>query len=457
MSKRAARFEVQRDHQALLLDLAARLTPQGALLFSCNLGGFELSPAVAQALPCRELTPPRSPRLSPPRPPAPPRLAPRSVLARRLRLIATAALGTEDLCAGELRGLGLPGVRQLKGAVEFKGSLLEGLSACLQLRTAMRVLVPVAQVPAPDAGGLYEGLRTVAWADHLSLRSTFAIDVSGQSEGLTHTLFVAQKAKDAIVDALRERLGGRPSVDRTNPDVRVVLHLHRGQADVSLDLAGESLHRRGYRRGQHSAQLKETLAAAVLIAAGYRGERPLCDPMCGSGTLAIEAALIAQNRPPNLDRRFGCERWPSFDDSDRQVLLEMREALRAKLRKDPPPILASDRDPEAVEAAKRNAKAAQVRIEVREADARELTPLSPPGLIVANPPYGGRIGGGGGMKQLKSFYHALGARWRTLSGHTLAVLSGAEEFESAFGVKPKSRRVLFNGPLECELLVYRIP
>ncbi len=377
-------------------------------------------------------------------------------MARRQPLIATAALGTEDLCAAELRALGLPSVRILKGAVEFKGTLVEGLKACLALRTAMRVLLPLAQVPAPDAQGLYEGLKGLPWQDHLSLRSTFAIDVSGESEGLTHSLFVAQKAKDAIVDVLRERLGGRPSVDRAQPDVRVVLHLHRGQADVSLDLAGDSLHKRGYRRAQHSAQLKETLAASVLLAAGYDGERPLCDPMCGSGTLAIEAALISQNRPPNLDRRFGCERWPSFSEAQRETLALLREELRAGLRPQSAPIVASDWDPEAVVAARSNARAAGVRVEVREADARELVPLSPPGLVVANPPYGGRIGGGGGKKQLKSFYHALGMRWKTLAGHGIAVLSGAPEFESAFGMRPRARRALFNGPLRCELLMYRV-
>ena len=374
----------------------------------------------------------------------------------RHKLIATAALGTEDLCAAELKALGFQGIHPRKGAIEFQGSLIDGLSACLSLRTAMRVLVPIARVAAPSPEGLYDALLRLSWTDHLSLRTTFAFDVSGQSEGLTHTLFVAQKAKDAVVDQLRERLGGRPSVDRTNPDVRITLHLHRGQADISLDLAGDSLHRRGYRRGQNTAQLKEPLAAAVLLAADYRGDRALCDPMCGSGTLAIEGALMALNRPPNLDRQFACERWPSFGDPERKALAEMRAALRAKVKKEGPPIFASDRAPEAVEATRRNAQAAGVTIAVSEADARTLGPLPQRGLVVVNPPYGGRIGGGGGMKQLKSFYHALGVRWRGLHGCDIAVLSGAEEFESAFGMKPRGRRTLYNGPLRCELLTYRV-
>ena len=178
--------------------------------------------------------------------------------------------------------------------------------------------------------------------------------------------------------------------------------------------------------------------------------------MCGSGTLAIEAAFIALDRPPNLERRFGCEGWPSFTDHDRAALAEKRAELRAKVKKSMPQIIASDRSPEAVEATKHNARTAHVAVDVREEDARFIEPLVPPGFVVANPPYGGRIGGGGGTKQLKSFYHALGERWRNLHGHEVAVLSGAESFESAFGIKPRGKLLLYNGPLRCELLTYKM-
>jgi 23S rRNA (guanine2445-N2)-methyltransferase / 23S rRNA (guanine2069-N7)-methyltransferase len=372
------------------------------------------------------------------------------------QLIATAAKGTEDLCAAELRALKFHGVHEQRGAVAFRATLLEGLAACLQLRTALRVLFPLGRVPAPNADGLYESLRKLDWTEHLSLTRTFAIEVSGQSEGLTHALYVAQRAKDAIADTFRERLGGRPSVDTAKPDVRIVLHLHRGEADVSLDLAGESLHRRGYRRAPNPASLKETLAAALLLASGYDGERPLLDPMCGAGTLAIEGALIAEHRAPNVDRALGAERWPSFTPDLAKALSEIRAALRARVRRAPAPILASDRDPEAVAAARANARGARVQVQVSEADAREIAPLSPPGLVLCNPPYGGRVGGGGGKKQLKSFYHALGEHFRGFHGHTVGFLAGAAEFESAFGLRPRSRRKLFNGPLPCELLLYEI-
>jgi 23S rRNA (guanine2445-N2)-methyltransferase / 23S rRNA (guanine2069-N7)-methyltransferase len=266
-------------------------------------------------------------------------------MPERFKLVATASRGTEDILADELRALGLTGIRQRRGAVELRGSLLEGLRACIELRTAMRLLMPLGTVEAPDANGLYEGLRTLPWIRHLDLRRTFAIDVSGSSEGLTHTLFVAQKAKDAIVDTLRERFGARPDVDVKDPDVRVVVHLNAGKADISLDLAGDSLHRRGYRVRPHPASLKETLAAAIVLASGWKGDVPLADPMCGAGTIAIEAALFAEGRAPNARRKFGAERWPSFGDRDRLALEELRQAALARPRKPRAAIYASDRDP----------------------------------------------------------------------------------------------------------------
>jgi len=374
----------------------------------------------------------------------------------RLRLVATAAKGTEDLCAAELRGLGMHSVRPLRGAVEFDGDLVAGLKACLHLRTALRVLLPLGKVPATDPDTLYQGLQEIAWEDHLGLRQTFAIEVAGTTPGLTHSLFVAQRAKDAIVDRLRPKLGGRPNVDTRDPDLRIGLHLSRGQADVSLDLAGDSLHRRGYRQRPHPASLKETLAAAILLACGYEGETPLLDPLCGAGTLAIEAALIAARRAPNESRKFGAERWPTFDASARAALADLRAEARAQVRAPPAPIHASDRDPDAVAAAIANVRGVKLPIRVTEADARTIAPMVPPGLVVANPPYGGRIGGGGGRKQLKTFYHQLGANFRGFGGHQLAFLAGSPDFESAFGLKPFARRKLFNGPIECQLLHYRI-
>ena len=366
---------------------------------------------------------------------------------------ATASAGTEDLLAGELRALRAGGVRAGKGGVRFSGSLGTALEACLWLRTAMRVLMPLKSFEAGSAEALYEGVRAIDWTEHLTARHTFAVDATGTSESLRHTHFTALKVKDAIVDSLREKTGARPSVDARSPDVRVVAHLSRERCDLSLDLSGEPLFKRGYRVEPTRASLKETLAAAVLLAAGYDGTRPLHDPMCGSGTIAIEAALIAKNRAPGLSRPFGVERWPSFDGAKKALFAELREKARSGEREAMPLIRASDRDPEAIVVARVNVARAKLPVELLELDARELAPLDPPGFVVANPPYGERLEAGG-KKNLKTFFWQLGQRWRTLSGHRVAVLAGGPEFESAFGLKPVLRRPLWNGPIACELLVY---
>lgn len=368
---------------------------------------------------------------------------------------ATATAGTEDLLAQELRALGVQHLRAGRGGVRFGGDIDTALRACLWLRTAMRVLLPLKRFPAANEGELYDGVRAIDWTRHLDARRTFAVDATGVSDTLRHTHFTALRVKDGIADALRDATGRRPNVDPNNPDVRVVAHLSKGQCDLSLDVSGEPLFKRGYRIEPTRASLKETLAAAVLLASGYDGDRPLVDPMCGSGTIALEAALIAHRRAPGLQRSFGIERWPSFDASLVHRLKELRAEARASERREAPPIFASDRDPEAVEAARTNARRLGLPVSIEVADARELQPLPTPGFVVANPPYGERLEAGG-RKQLKTFFWQLGQAWRQLDGHHVAVLSGGPEFESAFGQRPVARRPMWNGPIRCTLLQYDI-
>jgi 23S rRNA (guanine2445-N2)-methyltransferase / 23S rRNA (guanine2069-N7)-methyltransferase len=373
--------------------------------------------------------------------------------ARRLDFFATASAGTEDLLADELRELGLAGVRSSGGGVCFSGGLPDGMRACLWSRIAMRVLWPLADFPIQDAETLYAGARAVRWEEHLDPGRTFAVEAVGRTDALAHTHFTALKVKDAVVDVFRERCGARPSVDVEHPDVRIVAHLARGRASLSLDLAGEPLFKRGWRLAQTDATLKETLAAALLRACGYTGDRPLVDPMCGSGTLAIEAALIAQHHAPGVHRPLGVERWASFDAGLRAELARLRDEARRGVRRGAPPVFASDRDPDAVRAAQVNVKRAGLPIQVRQADARQLAPLDPAGFVVANPPWGRRMEAGG-RRQLKTFFWQLGQAWRSLHGHRVAVLAGGPEFESAFGLRPRSRRPLWNGPVRCVLLQY---
>jgi putative N6-adenine-specific DNA methylase len=366
---------------------------------------------------------------------------------------ATASAGTEDLLAEELSALGLRGVRAGRGGVRFSGGTGDAMRVCLWSRIAMRVLLPLVEFPAGDADALYAGAHGVRWEEHLDETRTFAVEAVGRTEALGHTHFTALRVKDAVADALRERRGSRPDVNAGDPDVRIVAHLAGDRASLALDLAGEPLFKRGWRLAQTEATLKETLAAAVLRACGYDGTRPLIDPMCGSGTLAIEAALIAQNHAPGVHRRLGIERWASFDETLRADLRRMRDEARRGVRRGAPPVVACDRDPEAVQAARVNVKRAGLPIQVRQADARELLPLDPPGFVVVNPPWGKRLEGGG-RQRLKTFFWQLGQAWRGLHGHRLAVLAGGPEFESAFGMRPTSRRPLWNGPVRCMLLTY---
>lgn len=370
------------------------------------------------------------------------------------RYFATAAKGTEDLLAGELKSLGAGAVSPGRGGVSFEGDRELALKANLWLRTAMRVLQPVAEFEAPDPDALYEACKVLPWPEFLTPRHTFAVDATIRDSNITHSQYAALRVKDAIVDTMRERAGSRPSVDTRHPDLNVVLHVAKNKATLSLDLSGEALFQRGYRKRSARAPLKETLAAAMVLAARWSGETPFCDPMCGSGTIAIEAALIAGHRAPGLHRTFGVERWPSFSEPDRRLLEQLRQDARNGERHTPGAVFASDRSAEAIEAAKANARTAHVKIHFVVADIREVKPLTPPGLIAFNPPYGERLGRGN--KALKTLYWQLGQKMRTFAGHRIAVLAGHAGFEGAFGLRPSSRRSLFNGPIPCELLLYSI-
>ena len=378
-------------------------------------------------------------------------------MPERLTLYATTPLGTEDLLAAELGDLGAAKVKQGRGGVRFHANLREALRISLWTRIAMRVLYPLGDFQARGAEGLYRAASGVEWERYLTARTTFAVDSTLKDSEHTHSGFVSLKLKDAIVDRLRKAQGRRPDVDTKDPDVRVVAHLAREQLSLSLDLAGEPLHQRGYRIRTVAAPLKETLAAAVLRAAGYAGEEPLWDPMCGSGTLAIEAAMIAARRAPGLRRRLSVERWPGLGEEATAILRQLRDEARAQERKPPHPIAGSDRDPEAVQAAQRNAAAAKVSGMVRllEADATAPgpAPVEGPGLIVSNPPYGDRLTAGG-QKGMKTFYFKLGERLGALKEWRKVLLVGNEAFESAFHARPTASRWLWNGPIRCQLLSY---
>jgi 23S rRNA G2445 N2-methylase RlmL len=337
-----------------------------------------------------------------------------------LRLVATCARGTEGAVRGEL--------------------------------------APLASFPCPDAAALYDGVRTVDWTEWLSVKTTLAVDATGTAPGLHHTGFVALKVKDGIVDSLRDALGGRPDVDTRDPDVRIVLHLARGQAELSLDLSGAPLYRRGWRNTVTEAPLKETLAASMLALGEVAADRPFLDPLCGSGTLAIEQALAARRIAPGLGRVFGFQRWPRYRGEWQSSWDRMKEEARASVvPRAPAPIRASDRDEEALDAARRNARAAGVEadIEVLLAEARTVEPFGEGGTICTNPPYGERIGGQ--PLQLAGFYRGLAEAFQRFHGWSVLVLSGNPLLERNLGMRPEWTHRLWNGPLEVNLVRCRVP
>lgn len=373
--------------------------------------------------------------------------------------VATCALGTEPALAGELKRLGMRSVQAAHGSVAFAGDEDDGMRACLWSRTAIRILAPLARtrVTDLDADGLYAAVRAVPWHEHITARSTFAVEATGASPALRHTGFIALRAKDAIVDALRAHRGVRADVDARNPDVPVAIHVGPRELSVSLDLGGTSLHRRGYRPPGAEAPMKETLAASLLLFTGYRGDQPFCDPIAGTGTLAIEAAWIAQGRAPGLGRHFAFERSPGFLGARQarwhRMLHEAQHSIRTKGL---PLILARELFAAPMKLLQQSVALAGLDdvVRVEKGDVRTLDLGGGIGTVVMNPPYAERLGK---PLQILGLYRGMGeaaARWH---GWNVHVLSGHPGFEQAFGLRPLRERKVFNGALPCRFLSYRIP
>jgi putative N6-adenine-specific DNA methylase len=387
-----------------------------------------------------------------------------------MRFFATCSRGTDGALRAELAALKLPAVRGGRGGVHFEGRLEHGAKACLHARTAMRVLLELGSSPADDPETLYQGARAIEWSDWLDTRTTLKVEVTGATPGIGHTGFAALKVKDAVVDTLRDRLGARPDVDSKDPDVPIVVHLEAGRATLSLDLAGQPLHRRGWRTSTTVAPLKETLAAAVLLLGRVATDRPFVDPLCGSGTLAIEQALRARHVAPGLERAFAFQRWPCY----RGELQSRWDRLKAQARAEvlpaaPAPILARDLHPKAVEACTRNARLAGVSTDlvIEQGDARDLVPRFDPGTLCMNPPYGERLieqpapgadraAARTQERKLAGFYRGLAAMLERHAGWSAVLLSGHPALAEAMGRRPEIDHRLWNGPLEVHLLRYRL-
>jgi len=374
----------------------------------------------------------------------------------------TAPRGLADLAVAEALAAGADEAREAAGGVRCTGSLETGLRLCLWSRVASRVLLKLAEFPAASPEALYTGVRTIDWSAHVDSHGSIACDFASAASQMMHSQYGAQKTKDAIVDQLRDQTGSRPNVDTRRPDVRINVYVYRDVATLSIDLAGEALHRRGYRGASGAAPLKENVAAGMLLRCGWpqiaKDGGAFVDPMCGSGTLPIEAALIAHDRAPGLTRDyFGFLRWRQHDAPLwTRVLEEARtraaQSANLKLR-----ILGFDHDRDAITAAlaaiDRAGLATLVHVERRELAALE-NPGAAHGLIAVNPPYGERLGTGSDLPEL---YALLGARLREqFAGWQAAVLTGNPVLGTRLGVEARRTHTLFNGPIECRLLRFEL-
>jgi putative N6-adenine-specific DNA methylase len=380
--------------------------------------------------------------------------------AERFAVIAVVPPGLEEVAAAELLALGAAEVRPLRRAAACHADLATYYRLHLQARLPFRLLRQLAAFPCTGRDDLHASVQAAADWDHwLPPERSLKVEASGSLPGLNHSHYSALQVKNALVDLQRQRWGRRSTVELENPDLCLHLHLGGGQAVLSLDGSGSSLHRRGYRPAMGLAPLKENLAAGLIALTGWDGSLPLADPLCGSGTLLIEAACMALGRAPGLGRGFALERWPDFAAALWQQEVAAARALeREQLADGRPlaPLLGLEQDPLVLEQARHNAAAAGVApwIDLQAGDCRDFQPPQGPGVLVCNPPYGERLGD---ADTLEALYADLGAMAKErCSGWTLWLLSGNPRLTGVLRMKASRRIPVSNGGIDCRWLRYDI-
>lgn len=367
-------------------------------------------------------------------------------------LIAKTFMGLEPVLAKELTQLGANNVQIGRRMVSFTGDKEMMYRANFQLHTAIRILKPIAKFKARSADEVYEEVKKIDWSKYIEKGKTFSVDSVVYSEEFRNSRFVTYKVKDAIVDQFRENTGTRPNISVSNPDIRLNIHIAEADATLSLDSSGESLHRRGYRQESVEAPLNEVLAAGMILMTGWCGETDFIDPMCGSGTLLVEAALIAHNMSPGIFRKeFAFEKWPDFDAE----LFDTIYNDDTQEREFTHHIYGYDIDMKAVNTARLNVRAAGLSkdITIENADFKDFTQPKEKSLLVVNPPYGERIS----TPNLLNTYKMIGERLKhAFMGNEAWVLSYREECFEAIGLKPSIKIPVYNGSLECEFRKYAI-
>src|SRR5574344_31648 len=373
-------------------------------------------------------------------------------MEQEFELIAKTFMGLEPVLAKELTEMGANNVQVGRRMVSFTVNKEMMYRANFQLHTAIRILKPIKHFKAKDADDVYNEIKKIDWDEYLDLNKTFSVDSVVFSEEFRHSKFVAYKVKDAIVDQFREKTGKRPNISISNPDIRLNIHIAEDNCTLSLDSSGESLHRRGYRQESVEAPLNEVLAAGMILMTGWKGDTDFIDPMCGSGTLLIEAALIAHNMSPGIFRKeYAFEKWPDFD----QDLFDSIYNDESQEREFTHHIYGYDIDIKAVNTAIINIKAAGLSndITVEQADFKNFTQPKEKSILIVNPPYGERIS----TPDLLGTYKMIGERLKhQFMNNDAWVLSYREECFDEIGLKPSIKIPVYNGSLECEFRKYQI-
>ena len=367
-------------------------------------------------------------------------------------MIAKTFFGFEEVLAQELKALGAADVNIQNRMVEFNGDLGFMYKANYSLRTALRIQKPILSFSAKTEGQLYEKMKKFHWENYFNVDQTFMIDPTVFSDYFTHSHYAALKVKDAIVDRFKEKDGRRPSIDKDAPDVRFNLHISHDKVTLSLDSSGDSLHKRGYREETGPAPINEVLAAGLLLQAGWDGKGNYLDPMCGSGTMLIEAAMIANQIPAQLHRkRFAFQNWPDYDET---LFTQIRNTRINRIREFDYKIVGYEISPLMAKIAQMNIKSADLEdiIEVRHQDfftsKKELFPV----LLVFNPPYDERI-----ENNNQDFYKQIGDTLKSSYPNTLAwFITSDLQAKKYVGLRPSRKIKVFNGKLECDFLQYEM-
>ncbi len=370
---------------------------------------------------------------------------------KKFKIVVKTFAGLESVLAAELKALGAESVTPERRAVSFIGDKSLMYKANFLLRTALKVLKPIGQFRVDKKEDLYNHAKIIPWSQYLTLGMTFSIDSTVQSDLFVNSMYASLKVKDAIADYFRESVGKRPSVNPDDPDIRVHIYLMGDHCEISLDSSGDSLHKRGYRMGQGEAPINEVLAAGMIMLSGWDGESDFLDPMCGSGTLLIEAAMIARGIPAGIYRKaFGFEKWIDFDENLLSEIYNADYERESTIR-----IFGSDMSVQSCAIAKANIKNAGLS-KVIEVEAKDFMDLDVPfenGIIVTNPPYGERLRTQSIMELYKSIGDILKQKY---AGYSAWIISSSEDGFKSIGLKPSRKIELFNGSLPCSFRKFEL-